>query len=322
MNAKPKLVVLDGYTAVFDDLDWRAFDAIADAEVYQRTPPDKIIERAANADAVFTNKVPLFRGQLDALPKLKYIGVLATGYNNVDIPLARSRGITVTNIPSYGTESVAQQVFAHILNMANRVADHAASVRAGAWCSSKDICYCLTRQTELSGLTLGIVGYGAIGRAAARIGAAFGMKVLACRRSGKIGEIDGCAQIASLGDVLAKSDIVSLNCPLNEKTDKIINAQTIAKMKRGAWLVNTGRGGLVDEPALAAALKSGQIAFAGVDVLSSEPPKPDNPLLGLENCFITPHNAWTTTAARRRLLKICFDNFAAWLAGSPINTVK
>ena len=321
MNNKLKIAVLDGFTTVGHDLNWDAFKQYADIVVFDRTPKEKIIERASDADAVFTNKVPLFKEQLDALPKLRYIGVLATGYNNVDVRLAAERGIVVTNIPQYGTDSVAQAVFAHILNISNRVAVHAEAVRSGVWCKSADVCFRLTEQVELAGKTLGIIGFGAIGRKVARIAEAFSMNVLAFAPSREIGEFYGAARICPVDEIFASSDIVSLNCPLNEKTAKIITAQSLSKFKRGAWLINPGRGGLIDENALADALNSGRVAFAGLDVLSVEPPAGGNPLLGLSNCFITPHNAWTTTEARRRLLGICLENFKAWCSASPINTV-
>ena len=318
---KPKLVILDGYTSVQDDLDWNSFNDIADVVAYDRTPAEKIIERSVDADAVFTNKVPFFAEQLNALPNLKYIGILATGYNNVDIALANKLGITVCNIPAYGTDSVAQAVFAHILNIANRTDLHAQSVRNGRWCSSPDIAYCLTPQTQLNTKTIGIFGFGAIGRKVAKIACGFGMNVIAYSPSRTIGEKNDCAKMVSAEEIFSKSDIISLNCPLNDKTKEIINSRTLKLIKHGAWVINTGRGQLINENDLAIALKSGQIAFAGLDVLSTEPPTNDNPLLNLDNCFITPHNAWTTQTARKRLIKICFDNFNAWLKGNPINKI-
>lgn len=319
MDKKMKIAVLDGYTTTRDDLDWSCFAPYAEVVAFDRTPKDKIVERALEADAVFTNKVPMFAEQLDALPKLKYIGVLATGFNNIDVPLCAKRGIAATNIPAYSTDSVAQEVFAHILNISNRVALHAQSVRRGDWCKSPDICYCLAPQTELAGKTLGIVGFGAIGRKVAQIARAFSMNVVAFSPSKKAGDVFDGVRIATLDEVFSESDIVSLNCPLKPETDRLIRAENIAKFRRGAWLVNTGRGGLVDERDLAEALQSGQIAYAGLDVLSTEPPPPDNPLLKLENCFITPHIAWTTSAARRRLVSICLQNFRAWLGGERLN---
>ena len=317
-----KLVILDGYMATREDLNWNALSDFAQVEIFDRTPPEKIIERSIDADAVFTNKVPFFKEQIQQLPKLKYIGVLATGYNNVDLQFARERGIVVTNIPAYGTNSVAQEVFAHILNISNRVELHSNSVHAGHWCKSSDICYCLTQQTELANLTLGIIGFGAIGQKVAQIAEAFDMRVLAYSPSKKIGDLYGKTRIASIDEIFAESDIISLNCPLTSATDKIINAQNIAKCKHGVWIINTGRGGLIDEHALAEALKSGSVAYAGVDVLSVEPPVVENPLLSCSNCFITPHNAWTTQSARKRLIDTAINNFKSWLSNSPINVVN
>ncbi len=315
MNNKPTIAILDGYTTVQTDLSWNIFESVANVFAYDRTSPEKIIERAKDADAIFTNKVPMFRKQIENLPKLKYIGVLATGYNNVDLQCAKERGIVVTNIASYGTPSVAQAVFAHILNISNQTALHAKSVRNGDWCKSADICYCLSSQTELANRTLGIIGFGAIGRKVAEIANGFDMKTIAFSPSRKSGEIIGKTQIKSIDEIFEQSDIISLNCPLNAQTEKIINSANIAKCKQGAWIINTGRGGLIDEYALADALKSGKIAYAGLDVLSTEPPTEDNPLLKLENCFITPHNAWTSSSARQRLINICFNNFKSWLDG-------
>lgn len=317
-----KLVILDGYMATREDLDWNALSNFAQVEIFDRTPPEKIIERSIDADAVFTNKVPFFKEQIVQLPNLKYIGVLATGYNNVDLQLARERGITVTNIPAYGTSSVAQEVFAHILNISNRIELHSNSVHTGDWCKSPDVCYCLTQQTELANLTLGIIGFGAIGKKVSQIAEAFDMRVLAYSPSKKVGDTYGKTRIADIDEIFAQSDIISLNCPLTSATEKIINSENIAKCKRGVWIINTGRGGLIDELALAQALKNGSVGYAGVDVLSVEPPVAENPLLSCDNCFITPHNAWTTQSARKRLIDIAINNFKAWINGSAINVVN
>lgn len=317
-----KIAILDGFTSVRDDLDWHSLDAIAEVSAYDRTPPALVLERCADADAVLTNKVVLNAEHFAKLPNLKYVGVLATGYNNVDLKAARGRGIDITNIPAYSTDSVAQSVFAHILNIAEMTELHAQAVCRGEWTSSKDVFFCLGSLTELAGLTIGIIGYGAIGKAVARIAKAFGMSALAYTPRLKVGDSDANATFASLDDIFGKSDIVSLNCPLNASTDRIINAENIAKMKDGAWIINTGRGGLVDEQALADALKSGKIGAAGVDVLSVEPPPSSNPLIGAPNCRITPHTAWTKFAARKRLIKIARDNLAAWVAGKPVNVVN
>lgn len=317
-----KISILDGFTCVRDDLNWSQLEKFGDVRAYDRTPTNLIIERAYDADIVLSNKVPLFAEQLKNLPNLKYVGILATGYNNVDLNLTRERKIVVTNIPEYGTDSVAQAVFAHILNISNATQIHSEAVSRGDWGRSEDICMCLTPQVELSGQTLGIVGYGAIGRKVAKIARAFGMNVVAFSPSRQVGASDDVASFLSLDEVFMRADILSLNCPLNVNTAKIINAENIRKMKKGAWIINTGRGGLVDENALAQALVSGQISAVGLDVLNEEPPRSSSPLIGLRNCFITPHNAWTSKAARARLIGIATDNIAAWISGSPKNVVN
>lgn len=317
-----KIVILDAFTSVRDDLNWNAFEAVAKVDAFDRTSPDQVVERCAGAEVVLTNKVVLNSAHFEELPDLKYVGVLATGFNNVDLSAARARGIDVTNIPAYSTDSVAQAVFSHILEFANMTAKHAAAVREGQWSTSKDICFSLGRLTELAGMTLGIIGYGAIGKTVAKIARAFGMKVIAYTPRLKVGCSDIFATFASLDEVFAASDIVSLNCPLNDFTRGIINEKNIAKMKDGAWIINTGRGSLVDERALAEALRSGKIGAAGLDVLSSEPPSSANPLIGAPNCNITPHNAWTTYAARKRLLDIALDNLNSWIAGEKKNVVN
>jgi len=317
-----KIAILDGYTAVRDDLDWSALKSLGEVSAFDRTPPELVLERSRGAQIILTNKVVLGRSHFEQLPELKYIGILATGCNNIDLAAAREFGIDVSNIPRYGTDSVAQEIFAHILNIANAVETHSEAVRGGAWTASPDICFCLTRQTELAGKTLGLVGYGAIGKKTAQIASAFSMKVLAHTPRLEIGGSDGTALYAPLDEIFSKSDIVALCCPLTPETANIINAENIRKMKDGAWIVNTGRGGLVDERALAEALKSGKIGAAGVDVLSAEPPKADNPLLSAPNCHITPHNAWTTREARARLVKIACENVASWLEGSGKNIVN
>lgn len=316
-----KIVILDGYTSTMGELDWRSFEPYGEVVAYDRTRNDKIIERAKGARVVLTNKVPMFKEQIDALENLEYIGVLATGYNNVDIAYAKSRNIVVTNIAGYGTDSVAQSVFAHILNISNRVEEHSQSVMRGDWSVCKDICYCLSPLVEIAGKTLGIVGYGVIGRKVAQIARAFSMRVVAFSPSRKVGSSDGVAEFKSLDEFFALSDIISLNCLLNDRTKEIINSANIAKMKNGTWIINTGRGGLVNERDLADALRSGKIGAAGLDVLSTEPPPPDNPLIGAPNCHITPHNAWTTCEARARLIKIAAANLAAWIDGKPQNVI-
>ncbi len=319
---KHKIAILDGFTTVRDDLDWKIFESAAEVKAYDRTPPELVFERCRDSDAVLTNKVVLNSAHFSELPNLRYVGVLATGYNNIDLDAARARGIDVTNIPAYSTDSVAQSVFAHILNIAGMAEQHAEAVRRGQWTASTDICFCLGRLTEISGLTLGIIGYGAIGRAAAKIARAFNMGVLAFSPRLKPGDSDGTAMYAALDEIFASSDIISLNCPLKESTREIINSENISKMKDGVWIINTGRGPLIDESALADALKSGKVGAAGLDVLSSEPPPSSNPLIGAPNCHITPHIAWTTFAARKRLIETAFDNFASWSEGRAKNVVN
>ena len=317
-----KIVILDGYTTIRDDLNWQVFEELGNVDVYERTPPELVIERAKDAEVILTNKVFLGKEQLQNLPKLKYVGILATGYNNIDLDTARNLGIVVTNIPNYGTDSVAQCIFAHILNISNAIETHSQAVKNGAWTKSPDICFCLTKQVELANLTLGLIGYGAIGKKTAQIAKAFSMNVIAHTPRLELGKTDQFATYTSLDDIFAKSDIIAMCCPLNAQTDKIINAQSIAKMKDGAWIINTGRGGLIDEPALADALKSGKIGAIGVDVLSVEPPSADNPLISAPNSNISPHNAWTTTQARQRLIDIAFNNLKSWINGNQINVVS
>ncbi|MEQ1862376.1 MAG: D-2-hydroxyacid dehydrogenase [Chthoniobacteraceae bacterium] len=314
------LVVLDGYTANPGDLDWDAFAALGALTVHDRTPTVQIVERARDAEIVLTNKAPLDAGTIAALPRLRYIGVLATGYNIVDIAAARARDITVCNVPEYGTANVAQAVFALILELTSRTGHHADTVRAGRWSACIDWCYWDFPLIELSGRTLGIIGYGRIGAAVARIGAAFGMKVLAHRRSGiPAGEP---AQSADLDTIFREVDVLTLHCPLTPETKHLIDSSRLAQMKPTSFLINTARGPLVDEPALAAALDDGRIAGAGLDVLSAEPPAAGNPLLSAKNCLITPHIAWATREARSRLLAIAAENIRAWQSGTPRNVVN
>ncbi|MGD9873145.1 MAG: D-2-hydroxyacid dehydrogenase [Kiritimatiellia bacterium] len=314
-----KIVVLDGFTLNPGDLDWERLHSLGECAIHDRTPPRLVLERSAGADVILTNKTVLTGDFIRQLPDLKYIGVLATGYNVVDIAAARERGVSVTNIPDYGTTSVAQMVFAHILNLTQRVADHSRSVHAGDWSASEDFCYWNFPLIELDGLTMGIVGLGRIGRAVAKLALAFGMKVLAYSPSVK--SADG-VKMTDLKNLLSQSDVVSLHCPLTDSNRKFINAGTLALMKPSAFLINTGRGPLVDEAALAAALRGGKLAGAGLDVLSVEPPPKDNPLLNCPNCFITPHIAWATKAARVRLYDIAVKNIEFFMRGRPQNVVN
>lgn len=315
-----KIVILDGYTLNPGDLSWEGFEKLGDCIVYDRTPPELAVERARDAEVVITNKVVFDKNAIAQLPKLKYIGVLATGYNVVDVEAASKAGVTVTNIPAYSTASVAQMVFSFILNFVQNVSVHAASVAAGEWANSADFSYWKTPQTELAGKTLGIIGFGQIGQAVAKIGLAFGMKVIFSNRSRK--EVQMEATQVDLDDLLDKSDFISINCPLTAENKGFINKTAIEKMKPAVFIVNTGRGPLVNENDLADALNTGRIAGAGLDVLSVEPARPDNPLVGAKNCFITPHIAWATFEARTRLMKIAVENLKAFLEGTPQNVVN
>lgn len=315
-----KIVVLDGYAANPGDLCWDELKALGECVIYDRTTPEEVLERAAGATIVLTNKTVLTAAQIDALPELKYIGVLATGYNIVDIEAARTRGIVVTNIPSYSTPSVAQMVFAHILNIAVQVQHHSEEVHKGRWTNSKDFCFWDTPLIELRGKKLGIVGLGHTGYSTARVAIGFGMEVHAYTSKSAF-QLPPEIRKMELDELFRECDIISLNCPLTESTRNMVNAERLKLMKPTAILINTGRGQLINEQDLADALNSGQIYAAGLDVLSQEPPRADNPLLTAKNCYITPHIAWATTAARERLMHIMMDNIKAYLEGKPINNV-
>jgi glycerate dehydrogenase len=316
-----RIVVLDAHTANPGDLSWSALESLGECTIHDRTPLADTVARARDAEAVITNKAVLNREIISALPNLRYIGVIATGYNVVDIDAASERGVVVTNVPGYSTASVAQAVFAMILELANHAAQHAAGVREGRWVSCPDFCFWDHPIIELSGRTLGLVGFGDIGSAVARIGAAFGMKVLAARRSWAVPPPAGVAA-ASVDEVFRESDVISLHCPLNGETREIVNEATLAMMKKTAFLVNTARGPLVNEAALAAALNYGQIAGAALDVLSVEPPSPSNPLLSARNCLVTPHIAWASRESRARLIAKAAENLRAFVEGSPVNAVN
>jgi glycerate dehydrogenase len=315
------LVCLDAYTANPGDLSWSALESLASCTMHDRTPPELVIERAQNAEILLTNKAVISRQAIDSLPRLRYIGVLATGYNVVDVAAARERGIPVCNVPGYSSASVAQAVFALLLELTNHTGRHAAAVAAGDWASCADFAFWHKPLHELAGRTMGIVGFGEIGQATARIATAFGMKVLASRRTWALPAPEG-VEPASVEDVLSQSDVISLHCPLTDETKQMINAASIAKMRRDAYLINTARGPLIDEAALAAALKDGQIAGAGLDVLSVEPPRGGNPLIDAPNCIITPHVAWASKAARTRLIAAAAGNIHAWQQGQATNVVN
>jgi glycerate dehydrogenase len=316
------IVVLDGYTLNPGDLDWGSLEQLGSVTVHERTSQADIVERAANADIVLTNKTPLSSALLEQLPKLRYIGVLATGYNIVDTAAAKERGIPVANIPIYGTHSVAQFVFALLLELCHRVQNHSDAVHAGDWTRSPDFCFTRSPLIELSGKTLGLIGLGRIGGQVARIANAFDMRVLAVG-SGRSNppSIEGVEWV-ELERLLAESDVISLHCPLTASTEKLINAERLAIMKRSALLINTSRGALIDEQDLADALNAEQIAGAAVDVLSVEPPTAVNPLFSAANCLITPHIAWATKEARTRLMGTAVDNVQSFLSGQPVNVVN
>jgi glycerate dehydrogenase len=316
-----RIVVLDGYTLNPGDLSWSELQALGPCEIYERTPMAETLQRAQDAEIVLTNKTVLNEEIIAQLPTLKYIGVLATGYNVVDVEAASRRGIAVANVPEYSTASVTQMVFAHLLNFCNHVADHSASVRAGAWSRSKDFCFWETPLVELHGKTMGIIGLGRIGFAVATAAKAFGMEVIAYNPSTPRRVPEGVT-LTDLQSVFQKSDVVSLHCPLTKTNARFVNAGLLAQMKASAFLINTSRGPLIDEDALAKALNEGQLAGAGLDVLTKEPPDPSCPLLNAKNCYITPHIAWATREARARLMRTAVDNLKAFLKGDTINVVN
>ncbi|MDR1068455.1 MAG: D-2-hydroxyacid dehydrogenase [Clostridiales Family XIII bacterium] len=321
-----KTVILDGYTVSRDDLNWEAFAELGEFSFYPRTAADDVALRIGNADLVLTSKCRIDKNMMDACPALKYVGVIATGYNNIDVAYARERGVAVANVPDYSAAAVAQMTFALLLEIENAVGAHDASVRNGEWQSNEDFCYTVAPQTELDGKTFGVVGYGSIGRRVCRIAEALGMHVLVHTphppnaNAESVTTID-TTEFVPLEYLLANADIVSLHCPLTPLTEKLISRKTIAQMKDGAILLNTARGGLVDEADLAAALRSGKLKAAGLDVLSLEPPVPDNPLIGLQNCIITPHIGWITKEARRRCIEISYRNAEAFVKGERLNRV-
>jgi len=315
-----KIVVLDGYTLNPGDLEWSSLAELGQLSVHDRTPAELLLSRAAGAQVLVTNKVVLGREQIAALPALRYIGVLATGVNVIDLDAAVERGIVVTNVPAYSTPSVAQHVFALLLELTRGVGRHSELVRAGAWSKSPDFTFWASPQIELAGKTMGLIGFGLIGQAVARIAMAFEMRVLVHTRTPTASR-DADAEFVAIESLLKNADVVSLHCPLNQTTERLINAERLAMMSPSAWLINTGRGALIDEAALAEALREGRLAGAGLDVLETEPPAADNPLLAAPNCVITPHLAWATHSARRRLMAVATENLQAFLAGTPKNRV-
>ena len=315
-----KIIVLDGYGLNPGDLTWKGFEELGELTVYDRTFPSELLERAAGAEALVTNKTLITSENMDALPDLKYIGVLATGYNVVDIDAAKARGIVVTNIPAYSTASVAQMVFAHILNITQRVGYYADENKQGRWTKNADFCYWDTHLVELQGKKMGIVGFGNIGQATARIAQAFGMEVCVYSSKPQFALPSGIKKM-ELDELFGECDVVSLHCPLTPDTKEMVNAERLSKMKPNAILINTGRGPLINEQDLADALNEGKIAAAGLDVLSVEPSVEGNPLLGARNCFITPHIAWATLEARTRLMDIAVQNLKSYQKGQIINNV-
>ena len=316
-----KIVVMDGHALNPGDLSWQGFAQLGELVCYEDTPGQLILPRMRQAQAVLVNKTPITADTLAACPRLRYIGVLATGYNHVDTAAAAARGIPVCNVPSYGTQAVAQFTFALLLELCHQVGAHSAAVQAGQWSDCPYFCFWNTPQQELAGKTMGIVGYGRIGRAVAGLARAFGMRVLAYSPGQPPRAEDG-VRFASLDQLYAQADVVSLHCPLTAQNAGMIDAAALAAMKPGVLLLNTARGPLVNEADLAAALRSGQVAGAGLDVVSAEPIDPHNPLLRAPNCILTPHMAWGARAARQRLMDTAVDNLRQFLAGHTVNAVN
>lgn len=318
-----KIVVLDGYTLNPGDLSWDELKSFGDLRIYDRTPKDMVVERIKDCHAIFTNKTVISEDILSKCPNLKYIGVLATGYNVVDVKAANKRNITVTNVPSYGTDAVGQFTIALLLELCHRIGDHWKSVLDGDWTNSPDFCYWNYPLILLSGKTMGIIGFGKIGKATARIAKALGMNVLAYNRNElSEDELNDLGRQVTFDELLGQSHVISLHCPLFPETEGMINKDTISKMKDGVMILNTARGPLIVEEDLKEALVSGKVAGAAVDVVSSEPIAKDNPLLSAPNMIITPHIAWAPIEARRRLMSIVVDNFKSFTEGNPINTVQ
>lgn len=315
-----KICILDGYTTNPGDLSWQELENIGELTVFDRTPKELILERAKDAQIIITNKTPLDRETISALPNMQYIGTLATGYNVIDTIAARERGIPVCNVPSYCTRAVAQHTFALLLDVANHVHEHSETVRKGQWANSVDFCYWKVPIVELEGKNMGIIGFGNTGRAVAEIALAMGMKVLVSSRTKK--ELpDGCRWVEQ-EELFAQSDVISIHCPLTPQTTELIHQETLNAMKSTAILINTSRGGVIREADLAEALNSGKIAGAGLDVLSTEPPKTNNPLLTAKNCVITPHIAWASRDSRERLVRIVAQNVLQFLKNKPQNVVN
>jgi glycerate dehydrogenase len=317
-----KIVVLDGYTLNPGDLSWNAMKELGELVVYDRTPVDKIVERINDAEVILTNKVILTKEILQKTPSVKYIGVTATGFNVVDTIAAKELGIIVTNVPAYGTSSVAQLVFGFILELCHHIGEHNRAVQNGEWANSEDFTFWNFPLIELAGKTLGLIGFGAIGQATAGIAVAFGMNVIIYSRTKKPEFETDKIKFVEFEEVLSRADFLSLHCPLTEQTKGLINTTTISKMKDGAFLINTSRGAVLEEQDVADALNSGKLAGVGVDVVSAEPINKDNPLLKAKNCIITPHFAWAPLEARERLMNTLVKNVAAFMSNNPVNVVN
>lgn len=317
-----KIVVLDGHTLNPGDLSWEALHQLGDVTIYDRTPYDKIVERSLGAEVLLTNKTPLDAATLNQLPDLKYVGVLATGYNIVDTAVCKQRGIPVSNVPGYGTGAVAQFVFALMLELCLHVQKHSDAVFEGKWAKSVDFCFWDYPLVELAGKTLGIIGFGTIGQKVADIAAAFDMQIIAHSRTQTDQSQRKNFKWVSVDELLAQSDVVSIHCPLTPETQGLINAENLHKMKLSAFLINTSRGPIVNDADLADALNNNVIAGAGIDVLSKEPPPADNPIFKAKNCIVTPHIAWAAQEARARLMGIAIDNLKSFIAGKPANVVN
>ena len=317
-----KIIVLDGHTLNPGDLSWDGLRQFGEVTLYDRTPADKVVERSKGADAIFTNKTPVNAAAINSLPDLKYIGVTATGYNIVDTRVAREKGITVSNVPGYGTPSVVQLTFALLLELCLHVQRHSDAVASGRWATATDFCFWDYPLVELSGKTMGIIGFGDIGKQVADVATAFGMKVIGTSRNRTDQSHRANFKWAEIPELLKQSDVVSIHCPLTPETQGLINRESLQKMKSSAFLLNTSRGPVIIEEDLAEALNSGKIAGAGLDVLSVEPPAKDNPLIGAKNCIITPHIAWATKEARARLMEITVSNLSAYKNGNPVNVVN
>jgi len=317
-----KIVVLDGYTLNPGDITWEELEKLGELKVYDRSEEDLIIERVGDAEVVFTNKTPLSKDSLKKMTNLKFIGVLATGYNIVDVDAAKELGIVVTNIPTYGTDAVSQMAIALLLGICHHVGEHSESVKCGEWANNLDWCYWKYPLIELAGKTIGIIGYGRIGQGTGRIAQALGMNVIACDQYRDQSLESNTMKYVELDELMAKSDVITLHCPLFESTKGIINKNTILKMKDGVMIINNSRGPLIVEEDLAQALNSGKVGAAAVDVVSTEPIKMDNPLLKAKNCIITPHISWAPKESRERLMNIAIENLKQFLANKPVNIVN